>query len=201
MCETSTGVLNELVATNVRVALDCVSAIGAIPLDLSNVWLASAASGKALASYPGLAIVFFQEAATTSVPRYLDLELYARDGVPFTQSSNLIRALHAAVARVDWPARYAEVAETGAWLRARLRDFKIIGERAKGAPHVITLEVPNAAEVAAALERDGFLVAHASGYLRERNWIQLCLMGEVPHDALPHLLRELRRVTRLPSSR
>jgi len=197
-CETSTGVLNDLAATGTRVALDCVSALGAIPLDLSNVWLASAASGKALASYPGLAVVFYQHAATANVPRYLDLELYARDGVPFTHSSNLVRALNTAIARVDWPAHYAELAQTGAWLRERLRaaGCTLIGEHAKAAPHVITLEVPRSDEAAAALERSGFLVAHASSYLRERNWIQLCLMGEVPRDALPHLLRELRRVCR-----
>lgn len=197
-CETSTGILNEISATGTRIALDCVSAIGAIPLDLSSVWLASAASGKALASYPGLAVVFYQHAAAARVPRYLDLELYARDGVPFTHSSNLIRALNAAIARVDWPSHHAELARTGAWLRERLRaaGCKLIGDGANAAPHVITLEVQRSDDVAAALERAGFLVSHASEYLRKRNWIQLCLMGEVPRDALPHLLRELRRACR-----
>lgn len=201
-CETSTGVLNsipnDLAATGIRVALDCVSALGALPLDLSHVWLASGTSGKALASYPGLAVVFYQQAAKANVPRYLDLELYARDGVPFTHSSNLIRALNTAVARVDWPTHYAELAQTGAWLRDRLRaaGCTLIGEDTTTAPHVVTLEVPRSDEAAAALERSGFLVSHASSYLRKRNWLQLCLMGEVPRDALPHLLRELRRVCR-----
>ncbi|HVG23408.1 MAG TPA: GNAT family N-acetyltransferase, partial [Thermoanaerobaculia bacterium] len=105
-CETSTGVMNDIAASGVRVALDCVSAIGAVPVDLSKVWLASGASGKALASYPGLSFVFHQEVMKTSGPRYLDLELYAGDNVPFTHSSNLVRALNAALARVDWPSRY-----------------------------------------------------------------------------------------------
>ena len=192
-CETSTGVLNAIPATKARVALDCVSAIGAVPLDLSQVWLASGASGKALAAYPGLSFVFYRELAGTRGPRYLDLALYARDGVPFTHSSNLVRALHAAIARVDWPARYAELAAAGAWLRARLHD--VVGD-ATPAPHVITLAVPDAARAAEELERGGFLVAHASDYLRARNWIQVCLMGEVPRDALPTLLRELARVSR-----
>jgi aspartate aminotransferase-like enzyme/RimJ/RimL family protein N-acetyltransferase len=187
-CETSTGMLNEVRASGVRVALDCVSAIGAVPLDLSNVWLASGASGKALASYPGLSFVFYQEVARTDGPRYLDLELYARDGVPFTHSSNLLRALDTALARVDWAARYAELATTGAWLRARLRN--VVGEGTP-APHVITIAVPDSARAAAELERDGFLVAHASSYLRRRNWIQVCLMGEVPRDALAALVRRL----------
>ena len=210
-CETSTGVLNDLStfaqATNAKLILDCVSAIGAIPLDLSNVWLASAASGKALAAYPGLSMVFHREPIATSanIPRYLDLALYACEGVPFTHSSNLIRALSAAVQRVDWPRRYEQLASTGQWLRARLRaaGFTLIGEAAPQAPHVITIELPShiaSAEVARTLERAGFLVAHASAYLRDRNWIQLCLMGEVPREALPALLRELGRCVDGPVS-
>lgn len=199
-CETSTGVLNELSATGVRIVLDCVSALGAVPLDLSNVWLASSASGKALGSYPGLAIVFHQDDVRPdpSIPRYLDLGLYTRDGVPFTHSSNLVRALSAAIERVDWPVRYAELAATGATLRARMRaaGCTLIGEGATPAPHVITLAVSDSARAAEELERDGFLVAHASGYLRERNWIQVCLMGEVPRETLPALLRGLARVCR-----
>ena len=191
-CETSTGMLNEVAATGVRVALDCVSAIGAVSLDLSNVWLASGTSGKALASYPGLSFVFYQEALATGGARYLDLALYARDGVPFTHSSNLVRALNAALVRVDWPAHYAELAKSGASLRTRLRaaGCTIVGEGTP-APHVVTLAVRDSARAARELERDGFLVAHASSYLRERNWIQVCLMGEVPRDVLPALIRAL----------
>ncbi|HUR82006.1 MAG TPA: GNAT family N-acetyltransferase [Thermoanaerobaculia bacterium] len=185
-CETSTGMLNAIDARGVKLALDCVSAIGAVPLDLSNVWLASGASGKALASYPGLSFVFYQSALPTNGARYLDLDLYARDGVPFTHSSNLIRALNAAMQRVDWSARYEELARTGAWLRARLP--RVLDGNA---PHVLTLAVDDSMRAAAELERDGFLVAHASSYLRERNWIQVCLMGEVPKNALPALLRRL----------
>jgi len=196
-CETSTGVLNEIAAKGVRVALDCVSAIGAVPLDLSGVWLASGASGKALASYPGLSFVFYQQAAKVAGPRYLDLGLYAREGVPFTHSSNLVRALNAALARVEWRERYDEIAATGAALRARLRaaGCSVIGDCAIPAPHVITLAVRDSRRAAEELERDGFLVAWASEYLRQRNWIQICLMSEIRHDALPALLREVARVS------
>ena len=182
-------------------ALDCVSAVGAIPLDLSKVWIASGASGKALASYPGLSMVFYQEAERRPVPRYLDLSLYAGDEVPFTQSSNLVRALNASLARADWPAHYEEVAAMGLWLRRRLRDAgcTLVGERSRLAPHVVTIEIPahvSATEIAESLEREGFLVCHASGYLQERNWIQICLMGEVSRDALPPLVRKLARMCR-----
>src|SRR5262245_14336667 len=55
--ETSTGMLNDLsrlkaIARQFKLALcvDCVSAIGAVPVDLDGVYLASGASGKALAA-------------------------------------------------------------------------------------------------------------------------------------------------------
>jgi aspartate aminotransferase-like enzyme len=191
-CETSTGTLNEVVHPTAKLCVDAVSAIGAVPLDFSKVWLATGASGKALGSYAGLSFVFHDHdvAADEALPRYLDLGLYAADDVPFTHSSNLVRALRVAVERVDWPRRYAELASTGAWLRARV-DNAIPGN----APHVVTIAVDDSDAVAAALEKRGFAVAHASGYLRERNWIQIATMGEVTRVQLAALLREMARLT------
>jgi aspartate aminotransferase-like enzyme len=207
-CETSAGILNDVVALSevcsaggAKLCLDCVSAFGAVPLDLSGVWLATAASGKALASYPGLSMVFHQHAIPVSkrLPRYLDLGMWARDGVPYTHSSNLVRALRVAVERVDWSARFEQIVTNGAWLRGRLRaaGFTLIGDHATPAPHVVTIALPphiRSDETARALERTGFLLSYASGYLRERNWIQICLMGEVTRDVLPPLIREMQRI-------
>jgi aspartate aminotransferase-like enzyme/N-acyl-L-homoserine lactone synthetase len=129
-CETSTGVLNDVAAIqaicrsrNAKLCIDAVSAIGAVPLDLSEAWFATGASGKALASYPGLALVFHQQpiAVNDTIPRYLDLGLYVRDGVPFTHSTNLVRALLVAVEHTEWPSRFEQTAAAGAWLRRRLR--------------------------------------------------------------------------------
>ena len=209
-CETSAGILNDVAALTeicrehgTKLCLDCVSALGAVPLDLSGVWLATGASGKALAAYPGLSLVFHQHeiAPSDSLPRYLDLGLYARDGVPFTHSSNLVRALRTAVDRTDFPKRFEQVVTTGAWLRSRLRaaGYTLIGDHATAAPHVITIELPphvRSDDAARDLERAGFLLSYASGYLRDRNWIQVCLMGaEIQRDVLPALLREMARVT------
>lgn len=186
-CETSTGTINDVASLRGvrRLCVDAVSAIGAVPLDFSNVWLATGASGKALGSYPGLSFVFHNHgvAPSRSLPRYLDLGMYAADEVPFTHSSSLVRALRVALERLDWPARYAGLARTGAWLRARLAaaGVKLIDANA---PHVVTIEVANAAAVAAALEAHGFLVAHASGCLRSRNWLQIAVMGEVSRAQL-----------------
>ena len=121
------------------------------------------------------------------------------DRVPFTHSSNLVRALRVAVERVDWPARFEQTAAAGAWLRRRLRreGFTLIGNRATPAPHIVTIALPPAVhsdDAAGTIERAGFLVGHASSYLRERNWIQICLMGEWQRDVLPELLRTLKAV-------
>src|SRR6185436_18221205 len=98
------GMLNDLAVLKsfarqqrLDLCLDCVSAVGAVPLDLSGVHLASGASGKALASYPGLSFVFYNHDIAPEpdrLPRYLDLGYYAqKNGVPFTHSSNLLAAL------------------------------------------------------------------------------------------------------------
>jgi len=206
-CETSAGVLNDVGALallcqrrGIKLCIDAVSAVGAVPLDLADVWLATGASGKALASYPGLSFVFHQYPilASDTLPRYLDLGLYG-DVTPFTHSSNLVHALRIAVARVDWPARIGQTAAAGAWARTQLRQsgFTLVGPEATPAPHVITIALPEGIrsdDVAAKMECAGFLIGHASAYLRNRNWIQLCLMGGVSRQTLRQACRTLRTI-------
>src|SRR5208282_1250143 len=85
----------------VKLCADCISSIGTMPVDLSGLWMASCASGKGLRSFPGLGMVFYNhelQPAGKPLPRYLDLELYARNqGIAFTHSTNLVHALHTAV--------------------------------------------------------------------------------------------------------
>lgn len=204
-CETSTGTMNDVQAVSnfckssgAKLALDAISALGAVPLDLSGVWLTSATSGKALGSYPGLSMVFHDHSILPDqrIPRYLDLGLYGGEHVPFTHSSNLVRALHAAISNVDWMQRFAEIRATGVWLRERLRrvGLKLVENGGELAPHVLTIELPGSlpsVSVAETLARLGFLVGYASDYLRSRNWIQVCLMGEFQRDTLVSLVRAL----------
>ena len=80
--------------------MDCISSIGAAAIDLDGVYLATGTSGKALGSYAGLGMVFYNEPVAPSdrIPRYVDIGFYAsRQGVPFTLSSNLVYALAAAL--------------------------------------------------------------------------------------------------------
>jgi aspartate aminotransferase-like enzyme/predicted N-acetyltransferase YhbS len=203
--ETSTGVVNDLALLRTlaqrhraRLALDTVSSVGAVPVDLEGVWMASAVSGKALASYPGVAIVFHEDMPLPPqqrVPRYLDLELAVRHhGVPFTQSSNLLDALRASLVEHDWPTRIAQRARDGASLRTALArcDLRPLAPAALASPvvHTIPLEPHvSALAVGERLRRDGWHVGFESDYLKRHNWLQLCLFGEYTAAALDALPR------------
>lgn len=202
-CETSTGILNDLQALkaiareyNLKLALDCISSIGTVPVDLSDVYLATCVSGKALASYPGLSMVFYNHTLTPApnrLPRYLDLGFYAAQaGIPFTTSSNLLYALQTALQRVVWQDKYAQIADDGAWLRRGLREvgLQIVAPDAQAAPAVVSIALPpeiRSKTVGWQLKKAGYLLSYNSGYLIQRNWIQICLMGEWSRETLETL--------------
>lgn len=191
--ETSTGVLNDLEACRrlcagrgIRLCLDVVSTIGTVPLDLTDVFLATASSGKGLASRAGLALVFHGEAPLRSdgrLPAVLDLELYQRaDGVPFTIASQPVEALSAALDSRDLPARYRALERWSQETRLRLEKagVKIVAPAAQAMPAVVSVVLPRASDsisVGEALEARGVQSSYRSRYLRERNWIQVCMMG------------------------
>jgi aspartate aminotransferase-like enzyme len=209
-CETSTGVLNDLdglkafaAEFDLKLCLDCISSIGAVPVDLTNVFLASCASGKGLRSYPGLSMVFYHHEvapAPDRLPRYLDLGGYAaHNGVPFTFSSNLLHALHAAVKHVDWERRFAGLVELGGELRRRLGEagFHLVADGDPASPAVVTIELPpelNSIVLGNRMQEAGFLLSFNSGYLRRRNWLQVCLLGECARDKMVSLVNVLARV-------
>lgn len=208
-CETSTGQLTDLprlaglcAAAGVKLCVDAISSIGTLPLDLSSVYLATGASGKALGSYPGLSMVFAQylpRSAPGTIPRYLDLGSYVEaDGVAFTQSSNLVRALDAALTVTDWPDRFARLARASAWLRARLDrlGLDVLASGDSAAPGVCTIALPATLDttlVGARMEAEGFLLAYQSGYLRSHNWLQISLMGRWTWPSLRALVAALER--------
>jgi aspartate aminotransferase-like enzyme len=219
-CETSTGALNDLAmlkqvcaANNLLLAMDCVSSIGTVPVDLSGVFLASAVSGKGLRAYPGLAMVFHESdlaPAPGELPRYLDLGYYERnDGIPFTLSSNLLYALSAALDR-HITDDFGKIAKLAAWLRAELRGMgcEIVGDDRNLSPAVTTIALPptvHSRALGEELEEAGYLLSYMSGYLLERNWLQICLMGEISEAELHSLVEALRgaivgRMSREPNA-
>ncbi|MBE0542712.1 MAG: aminotransferase class V-fold PLP-dependent enzyme [Verrucomicrobia bacterium] len=208
-CETSTGVLNDLTALKelcaeygVKLCLDAISSVGVVPVDLTGVYLASCASGKGLRSYPGVSMVFHHHTINPAekLPRYLDLGYYARqDGIPFTFSSNLLHALQAAVQGVHWEKRFQDLLETSLWLRPRLVEigFDLVGHDTRTSPAVVTLALPadlNSVQIGGSLQEAGYLLSYNSDYLRRRNWLQICLMGECARDKVVALVNALHRV-------
>jgi len=209
-CETSTGtdnqveVLKRLCRTHgADLCLDAVSAIGLRELDLSGVRLASGVSGKALGSYCGLSMVFHDGKLHSEqhIPRYLDLLAYeACMGVPFTQSSNLLAALDTALGQTDWPARWRAIQSADAALFAGLSEkgLRIAGAAIR-TPGILTLETPrhiDSANLLKAMARQGYLLAGHSQYLQQRNWIQVCLMGQLHNDMLDMLPNKLAQQLR-----
>ncbi len=207
--ETSTGMLNPLPAlqalcgrTKVKLCADCISSIGVTPVNLEQIFLATCASGKGLAAYPGLAMVFYNHtiAASKRLPRYLDLGWYAEhQGIAFTHSSNLLHALDAAVQREDWPKKFADLLDVSTRLRARLRraGFALITADADIAPGVATIDLGpglSSSDVGRELGQAGFLVSYNSDYLRRRNWIQICLMGEFVEEKLGALIERMQEL-------
>jgi len=207
LCETSTGMDNGLALlreacaeAGAALCLDAVSALGLQPVDLRGVWLASSVSGKALGAYPGLSLVLHDGrlAAAGQLPTSVDLAAFAAtDGVPYTQSSNGLAALEAALS-VDWPARWQATRLADIFLRSELAALGLppLLPAVKAMPGVITLALPaslNAARLCQRLERYGCKLAYQSGYLRERNWLQICLMGDWQQRAVEVLPQQLAR--------
>jgi aspartate aminotransferase-like enzyme len=204
--ETSTGALNpvdELAqlcdVLGLRCCVDCVSSLGAVPVDLRRVHLASASSGKGLGAYPGLALVFHSQPAVPQperLPSYLDLGHWASHGsVPHTVSSNLVAALDEALAQAT-PARMARLQANSAWLFGELgqRGFSPVVPMARACPAGVTMvfdDGTHAASIGEHLERRGFLTSFRSRHLLSRNWLQVSLLGDPPREELEWLVEAM----------
>jgi aspartate aminotransferase-like enzyme len=205
--ETSTGMLNPLeelksIAANhgLHICADCISSIGAVPVDLRGVHLATGTSGKGLGAYPGLSLVFHDYSprpATERLASYIDLGHWAAHASsPHTHSSNMVAALATAVRRVT-PERMQRIHDNAAWLRGALQahGFAILAPEALACPAVITLALSdsaNAAQLGEELEQRGFALNFRSSHLRSRNWIQLSLLGDPPRAGLERFLHALK---------
>lgn len=196
-CETSTGILNDLAglealcrSRRVKLCLDCTSSLGTVQVELGGVYLASSVSGKGLAAFPGVSLVFsnHQVAADHRLPRYLDLGYYReKEGVPFTHSSNLVAALRQALMELRPEARFTELRRLGSMLRDRLSaaGFDLPGGADHSSPAVISIVLPkqlSSLRLGEAMKRRGWLLSYLSGYLLERNTVQICFMGSVSEE-------------------
>lgn len=191
-CETSTGYVTPLERLkevsqkhSVMLCLDAASSVGVIPTDLSGVFLATTSSGKGLASYPGLCIVFHETEIfpNKQLPSYLDIgQYYVSTSIPYTHSFGGVLALEAALEKVC----YTDVALSEA-IRHTLQSAGMEVAWEEGySPGVITIPLPkqiNSKAFGDLLKSRGILVSYESGYLLERNWIQFTLMGDQDTEA------------------
>ncbi|WP_201713962.1 aminotransferase class V-fold PLP-dependent enzyme [Rossellomorea arthrocnemi] len=186
-CETSTGYLFDIKKIlllcqkySVELCVDACSSVGTVPVDFKDVFLATSVSGKGLGSYPGLALIFHREAINpcTSIPRYLDVGMYAtNESVPYTHSSNLLGALKEALQVVD----YEESLRISNNVRGMLTQggFQVLGNEFYS-PGVITIALNReqcSKHFGDACKNKGILLSYESEYLINRNWVQVALMG------------------------
>jgi aspartate aminotransferase-like enzyme len=213
--ESSTGTLNDLPGlrhvadrAGVRLCLDAVSSLGAVPLDLRGVHLASGSSGKALGAYAGLGIVFAAPDACAvpsarRIPTYLDLRsAMAAQGPRFTIASPLLAAVERALEPYDSPRaceeRFARYAGLGRFVRSNLRalGLELVAEEEWAAPVVTSFASPPgwpAQDFATTCRSLGYEIALASAYLRRRGWLQIATMGDLAEDELRPLFAGLAR--------
>lgn len=209
-CETSTGVLNNLdeiknlcIKNSIKLCVDCISSIGTLPIDLEGVYLASGASGKGLASYPGLCFVFHNHEILPKpglVPRYFDIGCFQlTKGVPFTISSNLLYSLKKSLEIFDVDEKCKNTKESIEWIEEELNKLglRVLAELENSSPALITFALPenlNSEEVGSELEKQGFLLSYRSEYLLKRNLMQIALMGEFTKDSLISLISVLHKL-------
>jgi aspartate aminotransferase-like enzyme len=202
--ESSTGALNDLPGLvrvahrwGVRVCVDCISSLGAVPLDLSGVYLATGASGKSLGAYAGAAILFADAESLARldrgrVPSYFDIvAALESEGPCYTFPSPTLAALEAALSAYATPEQaretYARYAELGAYVRGQLRRLGLepLAADENAAPVVTTFAPPGDEPSAAFVNRCrawGFAIGGQSGYLAERRLVQIATMGAVTRD-------------------
>ncbi|MGJ9382062.1 aminotransferase class V-fold PLP-dependent enzyme [Salipaludibacillus sp. CF4.18] len=211
--ETSTGMLNSVEKIKeiceryqVHLCLDCISSLGALPLDLQGVYLASGVSGKAIGSYTGLSFVFHQENIPPSnrLPRYLDLGMYQmQNSVPYSHTSNLMCALKEALKQYENNKRYDKIAADISLVRASLAEagIPVLLSAENSSPVIITIPLPSdysSTEIGTYLELQGIFVHFESDYLKQRNWIQIACLGEYKKRDLTNMVKTLHQKIKTP---
>jgi aspartate aminotransferase-like enzyme len=221
--ESSTGRVNNLqhlsecantTGRHIKICMDCVSSLGAVPIDAEGFHLVSGASGKSLGSYTGVALVFADPKALKGisfdrVPNYYDLDAaFSTDGPRFTFPSPSLLALDAALDRYATPeARetvFAHYRDLGRYVRSELRriglnplvDDEDQDEGGGAAPVITTFRTPHDMECAEFLDvcrSWGYELSGLSGYLAVRKWAQIATMGSISQDECRPFFIRLRR--------
>ncbi|MCI0377701.1 MAG: aminotransferase class V-fold PLP-dependent enzyme [Gemmataceae bacterium] len=211
--ESSTGVLNDLPGLvhiakkrGIRVCVDCISSLGALPLDLSEVFLASGASGKSVGSYAGASLLFANKEELrpldrSKVPSYFDIfAALSSEGPCYTFPSPTLTALEAALqeyATVErCQATYARYNELGVRVRQELRRVGLtpLADEEYASPVITTFAPPaqeSSASFVARCRLWGYAIGGESAYLSRRRLVQIATMGAVHWDIFAPLFDHL----------
>ena len=191
--ETSVGILNDLEEitkivkqNNLVLAVDAVSAVGAIKYSYKDVDYVACSSGKAFCSVAGLAIVGTncELVPLENTPLYLDLH-YANKmtSIPFTQPSILMEALNTALDAFKTDERYEKVQEKYSYMKAGLKELGLPIMKIKEkevSPVIVTVELPeniSSLNIGASLAINNIFIHYKSSYLQERNIIQFSFIN------------------------
>lgn len=215
--ESSTGVLNNLPGLvqiarrrGIRVCVDCISSLGAVTLDLSEVYLASGTTGKSLGAYAGAALVFADKEGLstldrTQIPSYFDImAALSSEGPCYTFPSPLLAALEVALEEYSTPVRaqatYARYWELGVRVRQELRRLGLtpLASEEHACPVVTTFAPPGdepSNKFVSRCRNWGYTIGGESGYLSSRRLVQIATMGAVQWDMFAPLFDHLEAWT------
>ncbi len=211
--ESSTGVLNDLPGLvriarrhGVQTCVDCISSLGAVPINLQDVFLATGSSGKSLGSIAGAALVFADPRVLdlidrTRVPSYFDLvAALTTEGPCYTFPSPTLLALEAALEEYATPDRaqavFSRYAQLGRYVRQQLRELGLppLAREEVASPVVTTFAPPAEESSLEFVDRClswGIAIGGQSGYLAQKRLVQIATMGAVTQSMCEALFQRL----------
>ncbi|HGE7611911.1 GNAT family N-acetyltransferase [Bacillus thuringiensis] len=205
--ETSTGMLNDLNELNtlcnenqMKLCVDCISSIGAIPIDLKDVYFASGVSGKAIKSYTGISFIFHNHIVkiNEAVPAYMDIGMYEEnESIPYSQSWNLIYALQEALKRFEDEKAFVKIKETYDYVEEVITDMglKLVSPKEHAAKIIFTIQLSegqSSKTVGDTLALQGYIVHYESAYLQKNNWIQIVCLNHYKERDMKRMLNCLQ---------
>jgi aspartate aminotransferase-like enzyme len=114
--------------------------------------------------------------------------------MPSPQLLALEKALEAHYATPESSAnRFRHYASLGRWMRGELRRSGLspLVSEAVSAPTIATFTLPDA-RCAERCREAGYQIAHESGYLKERSWGQISVMGDLDKRRIAPVFAALR---------
>ncbi len=126
------------------------------------------------------------------IPVYLDLANYCTNsGIPFTLSSNLLKALYIAISQKLNEAQFELIHEYGGQIFKILKEHDLIPfSKADTKVFTITAGIKNKKFIHD-VKRKGVGLSYESDYLKRRGWCQLATFGYYKKSQLQYIINSL----------